>query len=84
MVVYSAHGTTKKTVRFLKEATPMKPDDKDTDRLEDEKLEITQRFYMGSNATSPHTMLPSINTEGFMFLKKFFRKRKQDKIAKKS
>lgn len=63
-------------MRILKEVDFMKPDDRDPERLEDEKLEVAQRFYMGSTATSPHSLGPSINSEAFMFLKKFFRKRR--------
>ncbi len=54
----------------------MKPVNKESEPLEDQKLEIVQKFYMGSSATSPHTLLPSINSEAFMFLKSIFRRKR--------
>ncbi len=54
----------------------MKPTNRESEPMEDEKLQIVQKFYMGSAATSPHAILPSINSEAFMFLKSIFRRKR--------
>jgi hypothetical protein len=62
----------------------IKQEEYENKEMEDAKTEVVQRYYMGSTATSPHSLGPAIHSEAFMFIKKFFhRKNKKAEVSSK-